>query len=279
MLASYVITLREGIEAALIIAIILSYLAKVGAKQLARPVYYGAILGILASAAVGAAFLLLSVEFEGRFEEVFEGATMFLAAAILSYAILWMRENSRAYSESLTRKVQKAVTEKQIIGLATLAFVSIFREGVETVLFLGSASFTSEGPQIIVGGAAGLATAVIVAIAIMKFSVKLDLRTFFRATSMVLVLFAAGLVAHGIGEFQEAGLISPLVGQMWDTGAIVSEDGVLGEMLTALFGYTATPSLAQLLGYFGYLTFVVFWVFRETTFLVLRRAYAAIRPT
>src|SRR4030066_947014 len=272
MLASYVITLREGIEAALIIAIILSYLAKVGARQLARPVYYGALLGVLASAVVGAAFILLAVEFEGRAEQIFEGATMFLAAAILTYAILWMKENSKAYSGSLRERVERALTDKQIVGLAALAFVSIFREGIETVLFLGSASFTSEGIQVLVGGGAGLATALVLTIAIVRFSTKLDLRTFFNGTSVLLILFAAGLVAHGIGEFQEAGLVPALVSNMWDTSSIISEDGVVGELLTALFGYSATPSLAQLLGYLGYMAFIVLWVFRSATVETLRRA-------
>lgn len=278
MLASYVITLREGIEAALIIAIILSYLTKVGARQLARPVYYGALLGVLASAVVGAAFILLAVEFEGRAEQIFEGATMFLAAAILTYAILWMKENSKAYSESLREKVERALTDKQIVGLAALAFVSIFREGIETVLFLGSASFTSEGIQVLVGGGAGLATALVLTIAIVRFSTKLDLRTFFNVTSVLLILFAAGLVAHGIGEFQEAGLVPALVSNMWDTSSIISEDGVVGELLTALFGYSATPSLAQLLGYLGYMAFIVLWVFRSATVETLRRAFVALRP-
>jgi len=278
MLASYVITLREGIEAALIIAIILSYLTKVGARQLARPVYYGALLGVLASAVVGAAFILLAVEFEGRAEQIFEGATMFLAAAILTYAILWMKENSKAYSESLREKVERALTDKQIVGLAALAFVSIFREGIETVLFLGSASFTSEGIQVLVGGGAGLATALVLTIAIVRFSTKLDLRTFFNVTSVLLILFAAGLVAHGIGEFQEAGLVPALVSNMWDTSSIISEDGVVGELLTALFGYSATPSLAQLLGYLGYMAFIVLWVFRSATVETLRRALVALRP-
>ena len=278
MLASYVITLREGIEAALIIAIILSYLTKVGARQLARPVYYGALLGVLASAVVGAAFILLAVEFEGRAEQIFEGATMFLAAAIMTYAILWMKENSKAYSESLREKVERALTDKQIVGLAALAFVSIFREGIETVLFLGSASFTSEGIQVLVGGGAGLATALVLTIAIVRFSTKLDLRTFFNVTSVLLILFAAGLVAHGIGEFQEAGLVPALVSNMWDTSSIISEDGVVGELLTALFGYSATPSLAQLLGYLGYMAFIVLWVFRSATVETLRRAFVALRP-
>ena len=143
MIASFLIALREGIEAALIVAIILSYLKKIDAEKLARPVYAGTVLGILGSVAVGGLFLLLSVEFEGTGEQIFEGSTMLLAAAILTTMILWMNRNSKAISEELKAKVSQALSTRQSYGLAGLAFVSIVREGIETVLFLGSTSFTS----------------------------------------------------------------------------------------------------------------------------------------
>lgn len=278
MIASFLIALREGIEAALIVGIILSYLKKVNANELAKPVYFGSILGVLASVVVGALFIMLSVEFEGKGEQIFEGSTMLLAAAILTTMILWMSRNSRAYSEDIRSKVQHALTSKHSYGLAALAFVSIFREGIETVLFLGSTSFTSEGVQTLIGGALGLLLAVLLGVAIIRYSVKMNMKTFFNATGFLLVLFAAGLVAHGLGEFSEAGLVPALVEHVWDSNWIVSGDGDLGRLLSALFGYDATPALIQIIGYAGYWALVSFWIYREQTVTTVKRVFASIRP-
>jgi len=272
------ITLREGIEAALIVAVVLSYLSKVGARTLLRPVYVGVLAGVLASIVAGSLFILLSVEFEGTGEQIFEGITMSIAAVVLTTMIFWMRDNSRAYSEGLKNKVQAALTTKETMGLTALVFVSILREGIETVLFLGSASFNTSGLQTVIGGALGLAVAVAVGIAIIKYSVKMDLKMFFNVTGVFLILFAAGLVARGLGEFQEAGLVPAVVEHVWDTGGFISDGSDLGATLGALFGYTAAPSLVQVLGYLGYWAFVAIWIYRDVTVSVFRRVFAAVRP-
>jgi len=278
MIASFLITLREGIEAALIVAIVLSYLNKVGAKALLRPVYTGVLAGVLASIVAGSLFLLLSVEFEGTGEQIFEGVTMSIAAIVLTTMIFWMRDNSRAYSEDLKKKVQAALSSKETLGLTALVFVSILREGIETVLFLGSASFTTSGVQTIVGGSAGLIVAIVVGLAIIKYSVKWNLKTFFNVTGVFLILFAAGLVARGLGEFQEAGLVPGVVAHVWDTGGFISDGSDLGQALSALFGYTAAPSLTQILGYVGYWVFVAIWVYRDLTVSWFRKVFAVVRP-
>jgi high-affinity iron transporter len=279
LLASFVITLREGIEAALIVAIILAYLKKVNAKALAKPVYLGIAAGIMASVAVAAAFVVLSVEFEGELEQVFEGTTMFLAAAILTTMIVWMQKNSKAYSESLRQKVSLALSGKESFGLASLAFVSIFREGVETVLFLGSASFNTSGLQLLIGGAIGLGLSLAVAVAIIRYSVRVNLSTFFKVTGVLLVVFAAGLVAHGIHEFEEAGLIAPIVSNVYDINWFVDDHSALGRLMTALVGYNGNPSLSEILGYVGYWLFVAFAVYREGTVSTLRRILAHAWPS
>lgn len=278
MIASFLITLREGIEAALIVAVVLSYLKKVGAHALLRPVYLGVLTGVLASIAAGSLFILLSVEFEGTGEQIFEGVTMSVAAVVLTTMIFWMRDNSRAYSESMKGKVQAALTGKRTLGLTALVFVSILREGIETVLFLGSASFTADGAQTVIGGTLGIVVAVAVGLAIIKYSVRMNLKAFFSATGVFLVLFAAGLVARGLGEFQEAGVITPLIEHVWDTSGFISDGSSLGTAMSALFGYTAAPSLVQIIGYAGYWVFVAMWVYRATTMPWLRRVFAAVRP-
>lgn len=279
MLASFVITLREGIEAALIVAIILAYLKKANAQELAKPVYLGIGLGIAASVAVAAAFAVLSVEFEGEFEQLFEGTTMFIAAAILTTMIVWMQKNSKTYSEELKHKVSRVLSGKESLGLASLAFVSIFREGVETVLFLGSASFNTSGIQLLIGGALGLGLAFAIAVAIIRYSVRVNLSTFFKATGVLLVIFAAGLVAHGVHEFEEAGLIAPIVANVYDINWFLDDHTDLGRLMTALVGYNGNPSLSEILGYVGYWIFVAFAVYRDGTVSTLRKLFAHARTS
>lgn len=274
MLASFMITLREGIEAALIVAIILAYLKKANARQLARPVYFGIAAGIAASIAVAAAFVALSVEFEGEFEQLFEGTTMFLAAAILTTMIVWMQKNSRTYSEELRNKVSVALGGKETLGLASLAFVSIFREGIETVLFLGSASFSTSGLQLLLGGALGLGVSVAVAVAIIRYSVRLNLSTFFKATGVLLVIFAAGLVAHGVHEFEEAGLVAPVVANVYDVNWLLDDHSDLGRLMTALFGYNGNPSLTEVLAYVSYWAIVIAFVYRAEASAMVTRILA-----
>jgi len=278
MIESFVIALREGIEAALIVGIILGYLKKVGAETLAKPVYYGVGLGVLASIGVAGLFLLLSVEFEGKYEQLFEGITMLVAAVILTTMILWMRNNSKTFSEDMREKVETALTKRQSYGLASLAFVSILREGIETVLFLGSASFTSSGVQLLVGGGLGLGLAVLIGVAIMKYSVRLDLRTFFNVTGILLILFAAGLVGRSILEFQEAGVIAPVVEHVYDINWLINGQGTAGKLLTALLGYDASPSLTEILGYVGYWVLIGFWMYRDAISSLLKRIAGSFRP-
>jgi high-affinity iron transporter len=277
MIESFVIALREGIEAALIVGIILGYLKKVGAETLAKPIYYGVGLGVLASIGVAGLFLLLRVEFAGRYEQLFEGITMLVAAVILTTMILWMRNNSKTYSEDLREKVETALTKRQSYGLASLAFVSIWREGIETVLFLGSASFTSSGIQLLIGGGLGLGLAVLIGVAIMKYSVRLDLRTFFNVTGILLILFAAGLVGRSILEFQEAGVIAPMIEHVYDINWLIDGQSTAGKLLTALLGYDASPSLAEVFGYVGYWVLISFWMYRDTLSRLSERVIKSFR--
>jgi high-affinity iron transporter len=131
----------------------------------------------------------------------------------------------------------------------------------------------------LVGGGLGLGLAVLIGLAIMKYSVRLDLRTFFNVTGILLILFAAGLVGRGILEFQEAGLIAPVIEHVYDINWLINGQSTAGKLLTALLGYDASPSLAEIFGYVGYWALIGFWMYRDAISNLFRRIAGSFRPT
>ena len=147
-----------------------------------------------------------------------------------------------------------------------LAFVVVVREGIETVLFLFAATRVAESAVLfIIGGFLGLGTAIAMGYGIYKGSSRLNLRTFFNVTSVVLIVFAAGLLAHGIHELQEAAIIPVMVEHVWDINHVLPEKSTFGRFLTAIFGYNGNPSLIEVGAYFAYLGLALGSYFRPMT--------------
>jgi len=267
MIASFVITFREALEAALIVGIVLGYLARTRQTRYNRIVYLAIGAAVAASIAGAALFNSIAGGFTGRAEQIFEGATMLIGAALLTTMILWMMGQRRVAAE-LREKVATTVAEAHRLGLFALVFVSVLREGIETVIFLGAASFTSTDYSL-VGALGGLLLAGLLGYAIFAGSMRLDLAKFFTVTSILLILFAAGLAAHGVHELQEAGMIPVVVEHIWDINPalnpngsypLLHENGSLGSVLKALFGYNGNPSLLEVVTYLAYLLLVfVLW--------------------
>jgi high-affinity iron transporter len=252
MFASALITFREGLEAALIVGIVLGALRKLGRADQSRPVWAGVLVAAVASVGAGLALNALGVAFEGRGEAIFEGVAMLLAAGVLTWMIFWMQRQGRRVQDDLETDVRRAVTGGSAWALFSLAFVAVLREGIETVLFLTAAAFSATPVQTLTGGALGLSVAVVIGWLIFVAGKELDVRAFFRVTGGLLILFAAGLVAHGVHELQEAALLPTLVAHVWNVNPILSEDSALGLILKALFGYNGNPSLIEVLSYVGY---------------------------
>ena len=252
MAVAALIALREGLEAALIVGIVLGYLRRIGYLEGRRSVWAGVFAAVLASLGLAVIIQLVGMELEGRAEEIFEGATMFLAVGVLTWMIFWMRYQARLIKTSLERNVQEAVETGTKWGLMLVAFIAVFREGVETALFLSAAAFATDGRGTLIGAALGLAAAILIGYLIYATTAQLNVRLFFNITSVLLLLFAAGLLAHGIHEFQEAGLIPTLNEQVWDTNNILDENSSLGQILKAVLGYNGNPSLEEVVAYFGY---------------------------
>jgi high-affinity iron transporter len=258
MLASALITLREGLEAALIVGIVMGVLRKMGRADRSRPVWAGVLAAVAVSVVAGLAFNALGVAFEGRGEAIFEGVAMLLAAGVLTWMIFWMQRQGRKIQADLETDVRRAVTEESAWALFSLAFVAVVREGIETVLFLTAAAFSATAGQTLLGGALGLIVAIVIGWLIFVAGEELDVRAFFRVTGVVLVLFAAGLVAHGVHELQEAALVPTIVEHVWNVNPILNEDGTVGQFLQALFGYNGNPSLIEVLSYIAYYAAVYF---------------------
>jgi high-affinity iron transporter len=188
---------------------------------------------------------------------------MFVAAGVLTWMIFWMRKQAVNIKAHLHAQIQSVLTSGSSRGLVILAFVVVVREGIETVLFLFAATRVAESPLLFtVGGFLGLAIAVGIGYSIYKGSSRLNLRTFFNVTSVVLIFFAAGLLAYGIHEFIEAGIIPPLVDPVWDINHILSEKSTFGLFLKAIVGYNGNPSLVEVIAYPIYLALVLGFYFR-----------------
>ena len=263
MLGSLLITLREGLEAALIIGIILAYLAKTDNRQGFKPVWIGTSMAVLASLIAGAIIYLVAGEFSGRAEEIFEGSAMLLAVGVLTWMVFWMRKQAVNIRGELQAQIQSALTSGSSFGLLTIAFIAVVREGIETVLFLFAANTVAESAvSFTIGGLLGLVVAIAIGYGVYKGSSKLNLRSFFNITGLVLIIFAAGLLAHGIHEYNEAAIIPNVIEHVYDINSILPEKSTFGNFLTALFGYNGNPSLTEIIGYIGYLAWALVAYFR-----------------
>ncbi len=253
--ASLLIALREGVEAALIVGVVLGVLSRSGHARLKRHVWMGVVSAVVLSAGAGVLLYRVGVTFSGRGEQLFEGATMLTAALLLTWMIFWMKTHGRELSRELEANAREALSVGGV-ALFLVAFTAVLREGLETALFLVAATFQANTAGTLGGGVIGLALAVLIGVLIFRASLRLDLKRFFNVTGLLLLFVAAGLVAHGIHEFQEAGLIPVIVEHIWDINGFINEKGVLGSFLTALFGYNGNPSLIEVIGYLTYLIVV-----------------------
>ena len=258
MFPSFILSLREGLEAALIIGIVLGALHKMGRPDLKPAVWAGAGMAVIASIAAAVLLTLIGAEFEGQAEEIFEGFAMLAAAGLLTWMIFWMHGHARSLKSDIEDDVRLATFRYGGKALFILAFLAITREGFELVLFLGAARLASDSLQTLIGAMLGLGIAVFLGWLLYASTRRLNLRQFFRVTNVLLILFAAGLVAHGVHEFNEAGLIPPVIEHVWDTNPIIDEKSTAGEILKALFGYNGNPSLTEVLAYLSY--FVLLWL-------------------
>lgn len=275
MTTAYLITLREGVEAALIIGIIFAYLAMVGKREWFRYVWLGTGLAVLFSVVVGAIAFFVTGQLPHAWAQLIEGVASLLAVGVLTYMIFWMRKQSRYIKQELHDKIDKAIALGSPTALIALALATVGREGFETALFMFAVVKSSTAGAAAAGGVLGLATATVLGYLLYKGGLKLNLRTFFNATSVLIVLFAAGLLSYGVRELQALGVIAPVVKQVWNMNPILSESSGIGSVLKIVFNYNANPSLVEAASYLLYLSGALLYYFkpeRPAPKLIARRA-------
>lgn len=276
MFAAGLLTFREGLEAALIVGIVISYLYKIGQQKQIRIAWAGILLAVAGSVLAAFGLQWLGTSLQEPYEQMFEGTMMLLAVAVLTWMIFWMRYQGRFMKRDLEVQVQSALASGATFGIFGLTFFAVFREGIETALFLSASAFAMDGAATLIGGILGLALAVAAGYAIYVLSLRLNIRLFFDVTSVLLLFFAAGLFAHAIHEFQEIGWLPFLMQQAWNATNVLPNDSLVGSILRTLVGYNDSPTFLEVVTYVGYWLVVLFgirvWMQRLGAQMVAARA-------
>ena len=257
--------LREGVEAALILAIICAYLAKTGNRQYFSRIFAGAGLAVVLSAVFGIVIFVTVGSFQEPYEQLFEAITLIVAASVVTWMLFWMRRQAGSVKGELQAAVDRALDNGGANAMAVLAFVAVIREGVETSLFLvGQAAVASaEGGAIwvLIGAVLGIAIAGVLGVGFYHGSRRINLATFFRWTGVALVFIAAGLLSHAVHELIEIGVINVGTQTLFDISAVLPHDeeggSLLGQFLAALFGYTSTPEVTTFVVWLTYVAVVL----------------------
>ncbi|MFJ4115469.1 iron uptake transporter permease EfeU [Pseudomonas psychrophila] len=255
MLVPFLIMLREGIEAALIVGIIASYLKQTGRGEWMPAVWIGVFLAAALALLVGGGLELMSAEFPQKQQELFEGIVGLIAVGILSSMVFWMRKVARSIKHSLHTSLDQALagSKHQVTALIAMVFFAVAREGLETVFFLLAVFQQSEGPAAPLGALLGLVLAICIGFAIYSGSMRLNLGLFFRWTGLFILVVAAGILANSVQALHEAGLWNHLQDVVFDISTQLPMDGPLGSVLAGMFGYQDAPTVSVLGAYVIYL--------------------------
>jgi len=263
MIPTFVIFLREGVEASMIVAILLAYLDKIGKRGHFRDVFVGVGAALVLVLGGGVAAYLVIKQYDGsRVQTIFETVTYLLAASVLTYMTFWMQAHSRTLTADLQRRSDEAMNGKARWGLGLLAFQAVGREGLETMVFTLAIIFASSsqsathahGSGLLVGAFLGLALSLAIAYAIFKLGRRLNLAVFFRTIGVILMVFAAGLLADAVENMQQLGWLPFLEGHVWDSSRFLSEDSSLGDVFHSLLGYADHPTVLQVIVWVTYVS-------------------------
>jgi len=261
VLTTFVIGLREGLEAALIVGIIAAFIIRRGDRHALRPMWWGVAAAVALSAGGAIALHVANRSLTLGAREVMEGALTLVAVVGITYMIVWMRRHSAALKADLESKAGAALAAGSVAAIVVMAFVAVLREGLETAVFLLATLGNSASP---VPGALGAALGILVSVGIgygiYRGGIKIDLRRFFRVTGVVLVIVAAGLLASSVHEFAEAGMITFLQDPAIDLSWLIAPGSVRSSLLTAFLGFQPVPTVAEVLAWAVFLIPMVAYV-------------------
>jgi high-affinity iron transporter len=259
--AAFLITLREGLEAALIVAIVLAYLRQLGRQDQFAVAAGGAVAGVAVSVAAGAILYVAIGGLEGRAEHLTEAFIALAAVAVLTWMIFWMRGQARSLGGELRSQVDQAIAGGSVLGLTSIVFIGVVREGLETALFLIAVIFDSGALNTAIGALAGLAVASVLGYAFYRGGQLINLRLFFQVTGGLIIIVAAGLLGKGIFQLQAEGVFNSLWWPVWDlTNVDALNHSTFAQFLRGLFGWNPEPSIEQIIAYVGYVV-VASWFF------------------
>ncbi|WP_110649567.1 iron uptake transporter permease EfeU [Salinicola peritrichatus] len=263
MLIPFLIMLREGLEAALMIGIIASYLHQTGRQAWMPAVWIGIFLAAALALFVGAGLQFASAEFPQRQQELFEAIVGFLAVGMLTWMVLWMRRAAGSMKRELTAALDRTFgsDRRHTWALIGMVFLAVAREGLESIFFLLAIFQQSVNAQAPLGALLGLGVAVGAGLALYRSSLRLPLGHFFRVTGLLVLLVAAGLFAGSVRALHEAGLWNHAQQVVFDLNDVLPLDTVLGSLFAGIFGYQPAPTLSEVAAYAGYLA-VVAWLLR-----------------
>ncbi len=279
MFIAFLIMLREGIEAALIVGIAAGYLRQTGANRLMPAVWIGTALAALICLVAGIALNLASAEFPQREQELFEAIVGFAAVAILTSMVFWLRKAARSLKSNLQHSIDAAIHNHRHRGLAliAIAFFAVAREGLESVFFLLAVFQQSKGMAVPLGAIGGLLLAIAVGYGVYQGGARLNLRIFFRWTGVFILFVASGLMAGSLRALHEAGIWNGLQATAFDLSGVLPADGLPGSLLAGLLGYHDTPSIGEVLAYFALLLPALFFFFSDSFRPPLPNPASAVR--
>ena len=259
---TFFIVMRESLEASLLVGILLSSVKKAGRPGDRRFVIAGVLSALLLCIGVLIGSEDLAPLLSGPFRTRLDIVIFFLAAFFLTTMVVWMRYQGKSLSGRLSARVGLILERGNHSALFLLAFIGVFREGLETILFLwGVFSQSGQGPESaqVLGGFLGLGAGVGLVVLLFTGLVRVPIGLFFSATSLLLILFAAGMISAGVGRLVTIGVLPPLVSQVWDTSHILNEHNLMGGFMADFFGYRARPSLIVVLTTFSYMILMTGW--------------------
>jgi high-affinity iron transporter len=260
VIANYLIGLREGLEAALVVSILVAYLVKAGRRDRLAPVWVGVLGAVALSLAFGALLTFTSNQLSFEAQEAFGGILSIIAVGFVTWMVFWMRRTARSLSGELRGRMETALS-MGTGALVVTAFIAVGREGLETSLFIWSAiQATGQNTEPVLGAALGLLTAVVIGYLFYKGALRINLATFFRWTGAVLIVVAAGVLAYGVHDLQEAGILPGLNSLAFDVSGAVPPDSWYGTLLRGTVNFTPATTWLQAVAWVVYIVpvFVLF---------------------